>query len=171
MDYYDVGKIVNTHGIKGEVRVLSTTTNPEERYYEGAPLIWFGKKGGQEELTVKTHRTHKNFDLLSFEGYGNVNEVEHFVGGTLRVSEDMLLELPENEFYIHEVVGSTVIDDDSGEEIGTIKEILSPGANDVWVVKRPNKKDLLLPYIEPVILDVDILNQVVRVHVMEGLDE
>ena len=171
MDYYDVGKIVNTHGIKGEVRVLSTTTNPEERYCEGAPLIWFGKDGGKEELTVNSHRTHKTFDLLTFEGYGNVNDVERLVGGTLRVSEDMLLELPENEFYIHEVVGSTVIDDDSGEEIGTIKEILSPGANDVWVVKRPNKKDLLLPYIESVILDVDILNQVVRVHVMEGLDE
>lgn len=170
MEYYDVGKIVNTHGIKGEVRVMSTTTNPEERYYEGATLIWFGKESGMKELTVKTHRTHKTFDLLSFEGYGNVNDVEQFVGGTLRVSEDMLLELPENEFYIHEVVGSKVIDDDSGEEIGKIKEILSPGANDVWVVQRPNKKDLLLPYIEPVILDVDIENKVVRVHVMEGLD-
>ncbi|MER2064105.1 MAG: ribosome maturation factor RimM [Alkalibacterium sp.] len=171
MEYYDVGKIVNTHGIKGEVRVMSTTTNPEERYYEGALLFWFGKEGAMEELTVKSHRTHKTFDLLSFEGYGNVNDVEQFVGGTLRISEDMLLELPENEYYIHELVGLTVIDDDSGEEIGKIKEILSPGANDVWVVKRPNKKDLLLPYIESVILDVDISNQVVRVHVMEGLDE
>lgn len=82
----------------------------------------------------------------------------------------MLLELPENEFYIHEIVGSVVIDNDSGEEIGKLKEVLSPGANDVWVVQRPNKRDLLLPYIEEVILDVDVENQVVKVHVMEGLD-
>ncbi|MFO8069449.1 MAG: ribosome maturation factor RimM [Alkalibacterium sp.] len=170
MEYYDIGKVVNTHGIKGEVRVISSTTNPEERYFQGATLSWFGKDGESEELTVRTHRKHKNFDLVTFEGYDNVNYVEKFVGGTLRVGEDLLLELPENEFYIHEVVGSTVIDEDSGEEIGKIKEILSPGANDVWVVQRPNKKDLLLPYIESVILDVDIENQVVKVHVMEGLD-
>ncbi|GEK91198.1 ribosome maturation factor RimM [Alkalibacterium kapii] len=171
MDYYDVGKIVNTHGIKGEVRVLSTTTNPQERYFEGAPLIWFGKNGEREDVTVRTHRTHKTFDLLSFEGYTNVNDVERFVGGTLRISEEMLLELPENEFYIHEVIGSRVIDEDTGEEIGTIKDILTPGANDVWVVERPGKKNLLLPYIESVILDVDLDEKVIRVHVMEGLDE
>ncbi len=170
MEYYDVGKVVNTHGIKGEVRVISSTTNPQERFFEGAPLIWFGKDGEREDLTVRTHRTHKTFDLLAFEGLGNVNDVERFVGGTLRVSEDMLLELPENEFYIHEIVGSVVIDNDSGEEIGKLKEVLSPGANDVWVVQRPNKRDLLLPYIEEVILDVDVENQVVKVHVMEGLD-
>jgi len=170
MEYFDVGKVVNTHGIRGEVRVISSTTNPDSRYYEGAPLIWFGKDGESEELTVRSHRKHKNFDLVAFKGYDNVNFVEKFVGGTLRVSEELLLDLPENEFYIHEIIGSTVIDDDTEEEIGTVKEILSPGANDVWVVKRPSKKDLLLPYIESVILDVDVSNQVVRVHIMEGLD-
>ncbi|OJF97001.1 ribosome maturation factor RimM [Alkalibacterium sp. 20] len=170
MEYYDIGKVVNTHGIKGEVRVISSTTNPQERYFKGATLTWFGEDGGSEELTVLTHRKHKNFDLVVFEGYDNVNYVEKFVGGTLRVSEDLLLELPDNEFYIHEVIGSKVIIEESGEEIGTIKEILSPGANDVWVVSRPNKKDLLLPYIESVILDVDIENQLVKVHIMEGLD-
>lgn len=171
MEYYDVGKIVNTHGIKGEVRVLSTTTHPEERYVEGAPLIWFGENGQEEQLTVRTHRTHKTFDLLSFECYGNVNDVESFVGGTLRISEDMLLDLPENEFYIHEVIGSRVIDEDTGKDIGKVKDILTPGANDVWIVERPNKKDLLLPYIESVILSVDLNDKVVHVHVMEGLDE
>ena len=54
----------------------------------------FGENGQEEQLTVRTHRTHKTFDLLSFEGYGNVNDVESFVGGTLRISEDMLLDLP-----------------------------------------------------------------------------
>lgn len=170
MEYYDVGKIVNTHGIKGEVRVISSTTNPEDRYYKGAPLTWFSEDGKSEELTVRTHRKHKNFDLVTFDGYDNVNYVEKFIGGTLRVSEDLLLDLPENEFYIHEIIGSVVIDNDSGEEIGKLKEVLSPGANDVWVVQRSNKRDLLLPYIEEVILEVDVENQVIKVHVMEGLD-
>lgn len=130
MEYFDVGKVVNTHGIKGEVRVISITNTPEDRYYEGAPLTWFGTDGSQEELTVRSHRVHKNFDLLTFENYYNINQVEKFVGGMLRISEDYLLELPDNTFYIHEVIGSRVIDD-TGEEVGKVKEILSPGANDV----------------------------------------
>lgn len=171
MEYFDVGKVVNTHGLKGEVRVISVTTNPEARYFEGAPLTWFGKKGEREQLTVRSHRKHKTFDLLTFEDYYNIGQVEKFVGGTLRVSEEELLELPEDEFYVHELVGCSVVDTDTNEEIGKIKDILSPGANDVWVVQREGKKDLLLPYIESVVLDVDIENRVVTVHVLEGLDE
>lgn len=170
MEYFDVGKVVNTHGLKGEVRVISITNIQEDRYYEGAPLTWFGTDGSKEELTVRSHRTHKTFDLLTFENYYNLGQVEKFVGGMLRISEDYLLDLPENTFYIHEVIGSKVIDD-TGEEVGEIKEILSPGANDVWVIQRQNKKDLLIPYIESVVLDVDIENQVVTIHIMEGLDE
>lgn len=170
MEYFDVGKVVNTHGIKGEVRVISITNTPEDRYYEGAPLTWFGTDGSKEELTVRSHRVHKNFDLLTFENYYNINQVEKFVGGILRISEDYLLELPDNTFYIHEVIGSRVIDD-TGEEVGKVKEILSPGANDVWVIQRQNKKDLLIPYIESVVLDVDLENKVVTIHMMEGLDE
>lgn len=170
MEYFDVGKVVNTHGIKGEVRVISITNTPEDRYYEGAPLTWFGTDGSKEELTVRSHRVHKNFDLLTFDNYYNINQVEKFVGGMLRISEDYLLELPDNTFYIHEVIGSRVIDD-TGEEVGKVKEILSPGANDVWVIQRQNKKDLLIPYIESVVLDVDLENKVVTIHMMEGLDE
>lgn len=170
MEYFDVGKVVNTHGLKGEVRVISITNTPEDRYYEGAPLTWFGADGSKEELTVRSHRTHKNFNLLTFENYYNINQVEKFVGGMLKISEDYLLDLPENTFYIHEVIGSRVIDD-AGEDIGKVKEILSPGANDVWVIQRQNKKDLLIPYIESVVLDVDLENQVVTIHMMEGLDE
>lgn len=170
MDYYDVGKIVNTQGIKGEVRVISITNTPEARYYEGAPLTWFGKNKEQIELIVKSHRKHKQFDLLSFEGYPTINEVESLVGGILKVSEDYLLELDEDEFYLHEIIGATVVDEE-GQTIGKIKEVLSPGANDVWVVQRQGKKDLLLPYIDPVILNVDVEEKRVTAHIMEGLDD
>ncbi|WP_080147389.1 ribosome maturation factor RimM [Marinilactibacillus piezotolerans] len=170
MEFYDVGKVVNTHGLKGEVRVISITNTPEERYFTGASLIWFGENGEQVELIVRSHRVHKNFDLVAFEDYPTINEVEQFVGGMLRVGEDQLLELNEDEFYLHEIIGCTVVDED-GNELGKVKEVLSPGANDVWVVQRQNKRDLLLPYIESVILDVDIENQVVKAFVMEGLDD
>lgn len=170
MDYFDVGKIVNTQGIKGEVRVISITNKPEARYYEGAPLTWFGEKGEQIDLIVRSHRQHKQFDLLAFENYPTINEVEVLVGGVLKVSEEYLLELEEDEFYLHEIIGSTVVDEE-GNELGRVKEILSPGANDVWVVQRQGKRDLLLPYIDPVILDVDVENKRITAHVLEGMDD
>jgi 16S rRNA processing protein RimM len=167
--WFNVGKIVNTHGIKGEVRVISRTDFPEERYAIGNTLyIW--KEGSKQPIEVKvtSHRTHKSFDLLTFEGYHNVNEVEPFKGALLKVPEEQLGELEENEYYYHEIIGCTVVSED-GEEIGKIKEILSPGANDVWVVKRPNGKEAYIPYIEQVVLKVDVKEKLVTIHVMEGL--
>jgi len=167
-EYLNVGKIVNTQGIKGEVRVISTTDFPEERYKKGAVLTLFQEKKAPIELTVKSHRKHKNFDIVSFEGHPSINDVEKYRDGILRVSKENTVELEENEFYYHEIIGATVIDED-GTELGKIKEILSPGANDVWVVQRQKKKDILLPYIDSVVKEVDTKNGIVRVEIPEGL--
>lgn len=168
--YYDVGKIVNTHGIKGEIRVMSITDSPEERYQKKSVLTWFKEGEEPKELVVKSHRRHKNFDLLTFENFSSINDVELLVGGILKVHEEDLSELDENEFYLHEIIGLTVIDEE-GQTLGKVKEILSLGANDVWVIQRQNKKDLLLPYIDEVILDVNIEEGQVTAHILEGLDD
>lgn len=169
-EYYEVGTIVTTHGIKGEVRVQSITSHPEERYQAGSELMWFNEDETKHELlTVKSHRVHKSFDLLTFEGYGNINDIEQFVKGTLNVTADQKLELEEQEFYQYDIIGLSVYDE-SGNLLGTIKEILETGANDVWVVKRESKKDLLLPVIDSVVTEVDLEQEKVTVHVLEGLD-
>ena len=167
-DYLNVGKIVNTQGIKGEVRVISKTDFPEERYQKGATLLLFQEKKAPIELVVKSHRKHRNFYILSFEGYPNINDVEKYRDGILKVAKDNLAELAEDEFYYHQIIGATVYDE-TGSKLGKIKEILSPGANDVWVVQRPKKKDLLLPYIEGVVTKVDVENQRIDVDIPEGL--
>ncbi|MGD7043659.1 ribosome maturation factor RimM [Jeotgalibacillus proteolyticus] len=169
--WFNVGKIVNTHGIRGEVRVISRTDFPDERYVPGNVLFLF-KEGQQDakELIIKSHRKHKNFDLLTFEGFENVNEVEPFKEGMLKISEDQLTSLDENEFYYHEIVGCSVWTDEQ-VELGVIKEILSPGANDVWVVQTPEGKELLIPYIESVVKSVDVSSKQVTISVIEGLLE
>lgn len=167
--YLNVGKIVNTHGIKGEVRVQSITENPEERYQVGSKLVIEMDKNEQIPVTVSSHRVHKNFDLLTFEGYSSINDVEQFKNKMLQIDEELLPELEEGVYYENEIIGSTVLDEKSNK-IGTLKEILFMPANDVWVVKRPGKKDLLLPFIESVILNVDTINKEIIVHVLEGLD-
>lgn len=167
--WFNVGKIVNTHGIKGEVRVVSRTDFPEERYKIGNVLSLFMPKSSTPiELTVKTHRSHKNFDLLTFEGYENINEVEKFRDGILKVSESQLGDLNEGEYYYHEIIGCNVATID-GEELGKVSEILSPGANDVWVVKGKGGKELLIPYIEDVVKKVDIKEKIILIEPMEGL--
>lgn len=167
--YLNVGKIVNTHGIKGEVRVQSITENPEERYQAGSKLVIEMDKNEQVPVTVSSHRVHKNFDLLTFEEYSSINDVEQFKNKMLQIDEELLPELEEGVYYENEIIGSTVLDEKSNK-IGTLKEILFMPANDVWVVKRPGKKDLLLPFIESVILNVDTINKEIIVHVLEGLD-
>lgn len=167
-EYLNVGKIVNTQGIRGEVRVISQTDFPEERYKKGAKLILFRKQKEPLELIVASHRKHKNFDLLTFEGYHTINEVEPFREGLLKVSKEGLSNLEENEYYYFEILGLLVYDE-NGQEIGKIKEILSPGANDVWVIQRKGKKDLLIPYIESVVKKIDLAQGKVQVELLEGL--
>ncbi|WP_242219522.1 ribosome maturation factor RimM [Bacillus cereus group sp. BfR-BA-01380] len=167
--WFNVGKIVNTHGVRGEVRVISRTDFPEERYKVGNTLyIWQEKATEPLAVKITSHRQHKSFDLLTFEGYNNVNEVEQLKGSLVKVPEDQLGELAEGEYYYHEIIGCTVVTED-GETIGTIKEVLSPGANDVWVIKQPKGQDVLIPYIEEVVLQVNINEKLVTIHVMEGL--
>jgi 16S rRNA processing protein RimM len=167
--WFNVGKIVNTHGIRGEVRVISKTDFHEERYKVGNTLYLF-KEGVKQpiELKIETHRKHKNFDLLTFENYYNVNLAETLRDGILKVPESQLGELEENEFYFHEIIGCTVFTD-SGEEVGKISEVLTPGANDVWVIKGKRGKDILIPYIEQIVKEIDLTEKKVIITPMEGL--
>lgn len=168
MKLYNVGRLVNTHGVRGEVRVLSNTDFASERYMVGNTLYIVTEKGEQTKVTVASHRKHKSFDLLTFKEFHNINEVEHFKGSTLKVDEQQLIDLEEGEFYYHEIIGCIVVAED-GTEIGKISEIIETGANDVWIVKRKGKKDALIPYIEPVVKDINIEEKKIMIHLMEGL--
>ncbi len=108
--------------------------------------------------------------LLEFKGHVyHINDIEKYKGFSLKIAEENLTDLEDGEFYYHEIIGLDVYENDI--LIGQIKEILQPGANDVWVVKRKGKKDLLLPYIPPVVLNIDIPNNRVDVELLEGLDD
>ncbi|OFI50333.1 ribosome maturation factor RimM [Floricoccus tropicus] len=170
MNYYKVGTIVNTQGLQGEVRVLSVTDFADERFQIGNELALFDKKDNFiQNVKIKTHRKQKNFDIVKFEGMYHINDVEKYREHVLKVAEDDLSDLGEDEFYYHEIIGLDVYEND--EKIGSVKEILSPGANDVWVIDRPKKKDLLLPFIPGVVLDVDVAGNRVEIEIPEGLDD
>lgn len=168
--FYNVGKIVNTHGVRGEVRVITSSDFAAKRYQPGN-LVYFFRNDDTEAipLTISGHRTHKNFDLLTFEQHSSINDVEKYKGGFLKIKDRDQQELDEGEFYYDQIIGCEVITD-TGEQLGKVREILSPGANDVWVVQRYEKgKDILLPYIADVVKDVQIEEKKIIVHIIEGL--
>lgn len=108
--------------------------------------------------------------IVKLKGYTNINEVEKYKGSLLKVPSNDLVDLPENEYYFHQIVGCEVYtDEDESTPLGTITEILQPGANDVWVVKPAKGQDILIPVINDVVLNVDIEAKRITVHLMEGL--
>lgn len=170
MNYFNVGKIVNTQGLQGEMRVLSVTDFAEERFKKGSKLALFNDQDQfVMEVEIANHRKVKNFDIIKFKGLYHINDVEKYKGYSLKIAEENLSDLEDGEFYYHEIIGLEVYE--NNQLIGHIKEILQPGANDVWVVQRKGKKDLLLPYIPPVVLQIDIANNRVDVELLEGLDD
>lgn len=164
-----VGHLVNTQGVRGEVRVVSRTDFDDVRFKIGSQLLLVHPNlPTPVALKVQSSRPHKQFILLTFEGHSNINDVEKYKGGDLMVREDNLVKLPENTYYIYQLIGCQVVTDE-GQVLGVLKDVLQPGANDVYVVKPPTGKDILLPVIPDCVLDVDIENQKVLVHILPGL--
>ena len=163
-----VGKIVNTHSLKGEVKVISSTDFEEERFKKGSKLLI--TRGNQliREVVVQSYRNHKNFLLVKFEGIDSVEEAEKLNNLQIKINSDEVGELEENEFYFHQIIGCEVFDEND-KNLGEIIDILTPGANDVWVIKGENGREILIPYIEDVVKKIDITSKKVNIEVMEGL--
>ncbi|MDQ0191536.1 ribosome maturation factor RimM [Alicyclobacillus cycloheptanicus] len=170
MAYYTVGVITGTHGLRGEVKVLSKTDFEDERFRSGSRL--FVRKPGStpfQEVEVRSARRHKQFWLVAFRDLPSINDVEHWKGMELCVDETQLLDLPEGTYYLHELIGLDVKTKD-GTYLGKLVEVLTPGANDVYVVRGPvSKRDLLLPAIPECVLNVDVAQGVMTVFLMPGL--
>jgi len=166
---YNVGKIVNTQGIKGELKVLLQTDFPETRFQKGNKLVLIDPDKKTELIVeVEFGRLQKNVYIVKFVGFNDINLVEKYKGWMLKVPASALLELEDDQYYYHEIIGCTVVTED-GETLGTVTDILTPGANDVWVVTRPLGKPVLLPVIDDVVLKVDIPAKKILVYIMEGL--
>ena len=168
MEFFNVGKIVNTHGIKGEVKVVRITDFDQRFKPRNELYLFLPNQTEPIKLTIEKHRKHKQFDMILFKGFYSINDVEHFKQGTLKITAADQHPLEEGSYYYHEIIGCEV-ETTAGEPLGTITEVIAPGANDVWVVKRKNKKDLLIPYIDDIVKIVNIEQKLVIIEPMEGL--
>jgi len=171
---FTVGVIVGTHGLRGDLRVQSRTDFPELRFVIGSRL--FLAPSGMDhvrsiegrELVVRSARQHHRVYIVSFEGYDAIEQVESWRGGVLQVRREQMPALPEGEYFIRDLIGCSVFTD-AGEVLGVLKDVLTPGANDVYVVERPDHSTVLLPAIPECILSVDIIQKRMEVHIIPGL--
>ncbi len=161
-----VGVITSTHGIRGEVKVFPTTDDPKR--YEDLKEVLLDAPGGTLPLRIERVRFFKNMVILKFEGYDSINDVEGYKGMDLLVTRENAVELAPGENFIADMIGLDVVTDE-GTRLGTLKDILQTGANDVYVVKTEEGREILLPSIKECILDVDLEKEKVTVHVMDGL--
>ena len=165
-DMLRVGVISSTHGVRGEVKVFPTTDDPARFEELETVLLDTGKE--KLELEIAGVKFFKNMVILKFKGYDSINDVERYRGKDLWITREQAVPLGEDENFVTDLIGLAVVTD-GGETLGTMKDVMFTGANDVYVVERGNGKELLLPAIKDCILDVDLENGVMTVHVLDGL--
>lgn len=164
---FNVGFIVNTHGLKGEVKVKQIT-DFIERFSVGNKVYIEGEDGSYESLQIDACKQHKQMLILHFKEYNSLEAVEWMKGKKLLIKKEQQTPLPRGEYYYHEIIGCTVFSTD-GVEIGVVDHILAPGANDVWVVHDDCGKEILIPYIDDVVKEVHVEKKKIIIEVMEGL--
>lgn len=162
----NVGYILGFHGLKGEVKVKATTDFENERFKVGS-ILYLVKDNDCKKVVVKSVRVHKNNFLLSFENMFNLNDVEKYKGYSLKINEEMLHKLDDDEFYFFELIGLEVFDY-KNNFLGKVKSILETGANEVLVVDKDGK-DVLIPFVDKFIKETNIEDNKIILDEVEGL--
>ena len=165
-DLLKVGVITTTHGVRGEVKVYPTTDDAERFLDLDYVLLDTGRE--LRRLDIQNVKFFKNLVILKFDGIDNINDREKYKGHDLWIPREEGQSLEENEYYIADLLGMRVLLED-GSEFGTLKDVMETGANDVYIIDSREHGEVLLPAIRDCILDVDLENETMTVHLMKGL--
>ena len=165
-DLLQVGVITSTHGIRGEVKVFPTTDDPNRFRKLKQVILDTGKE--QLDMEIASVKFFKNQVIVKFKGIDDINDVEKYRKAGIYVTRENAVPLGENEYFIADLIGLKVISDDE-EELGLIDDVLQTGANDVYIVKKEQTPDLLIPAIKDCIKNVNIEEGTMIVHLLPGL--
>ena len=165
-EYFELGQIVNTFGVKGLVKVKPFTDNCKQ--FESLKKIIVEKNKIANEMEIEEVKYHKNMILLKLKGIENMTFAEKLKGSYIKIHRSEARALEEGEYFIADIIGSEVYTDE-GKCLGIVDDIYNSGAQDIYVVKDELGKQVLLPSIKDVILNIDIENQKVIVHLLKGL--
>ena len=162
MKYVLIGKIVNTHGLKGEVRILSSFKY-KDRVFKSNMNIYIGKDKINE--VINSYRHHKVFEMITMNGYNDINEILKYKGEYVFVNKEDII-LNENEYLDEDIIGLSVYVQDKC--LGKVNRIDNHGINLVLVIKN-DEKNYLVPYNFDIIESIDLENKVMKIKNIVGL--
>ena len=162
----EIGQIVNTFGIKGFVEV-----NPfvdDILRFDDLEKVYIRRNKEIKELQVEEVKYHKNMVLVKFKGIDKVEDAELLRNFYLEVDRENAIELEEGEYFIADLLGMNVLTEEN-EELGKLEDIFNAGSSDIYVVKTEEGKQILLPAISEVIKEINLKENKIIVHLLEGL--
>jgi len=162
-----VGKIINTHGLKGELKVLSLS-DYAERFEE---LEWVLIEGYTEKFYIENVKYQKSNVLLSLKGYKDINEVEKFKNKYLLIDETQRRELPEGTYYIADIIGLEAYTVNNNEYLGKVVDILQTGSSEVYVIQNEKSAPIMIPFVDEFIPYISVEEGKILVNPIEGMIE
>ncbi|RKO66621.1 ribosome maturation factor RimM [Desulfofundulus salinus] len=166
VEYINIGKIVTTQGHRGEVRVFPLTDFPER--FEQMDEVIIYHNGERKTYHIEKTRRHKGFIVLKFREVPDMNAALALKGALLQVTTEQLVALPEDTYYIFEIIDLDVYTL-GGEWLGKVTDVLTTGANDVYVVQEEGKRPLLIPALKSVVRNIDLDQKRMVVDLPPGL--
>jgi len=161
-----VGAVTSTHGVRGEVKVFPTTDDAKR--YSKLKEVLLGEGDAAKLLHIEGVKYFKNLVIVKFKEYNSLNEVEAIKGKNLYVTRDNAVKLKKDEYFVADLIGLKVIDEHKNLS-GELVDVMTTGANDVYIIELEDGRELLLPAIKECILDVDFEEEIIKINVLEGL--
>ena len=164
-DYLELGQIVGTHGIKGEIRVNPWCDSPD--FAKSFKTVYSDNKGNGA-VKVTACRPHGNVILMKLENVNTMNDAQKLKNRMLYIKRDDAM-LPDGTWFIEELIGCDVFDADDGKCYGKISDVSSTGANDVWHITDDKNDEYLIPSVKEVVIEVDVQANFVKIRPMKGI--
>ena len=161
--YLEGGKIVGTHGVRGEMRVECWCDSPQ--FLSGFKTLYFNE--GAEKIKVKS-RAHKNMVLMKMAGVDTIEQADLYRGRIVYIKRSDI-KLEEGVNFVQDMIGLGVVDSNTGEVYGKVTDVLKTGSNDVYEMKDENSKAFYIPAIPDIIDLVDVEGGVLKITPMKGL--
>lgn len=165
-DLLRIGVVTTTHGLRGEVKVFPTTD--DVRRFDDCDEVVLVTKQEKLLLHVERVKYFKNIVIVKFKEFNDINEVERFRKCDIMVTREHAVPLEEGEYFICDIIGASVVEED-GTPVGTVKDVMETGANNVFVIMTEDGKEVLFPSIPDCIKKVDVEKKEVVAHIMPGL--
>ena len=162
--YLEVGQIVGTHGVRGEVRVNPWCDTPD--FLEKFRTLYFDASG-EKSVKVLSSRVHGNIVLMQLEGVATVEEASVLRNKVVYMNRKDA-KIPENTYFIQDLIDCRVVDADNGTEYGVLTDVSETGANDVWHITKDGK-EYLIPAIPPVVIETDVVSGIIKIRPLRGI--